>query len=193
MRRLVRYGIPILVVILFVIGLTSIHGEKAAKPTGLTLAQEQAQLKGSPPQLAALHSSGSQLFSASKSDFRDRIAGFKGTPVVVNKWASWCAPCVGEFPALQIAATRLGKRVAFLGIDTVDVNSDARHFLRRFPVPYPSVIDGNGHIGFAMDFPNGQPMTAFYNAQGKRTYLHQGPYRSGAQLVADVRRYALQQ
>ncbi len=37
----------------------------------------------------------------------------------------------------------------------------------------------------------GQPATAFYDARGERTYIHQGPYRTAEDFDADVRRYAL--
>jgi hypothetical protein len=47
----------------------------------------QAQLRGSPPQLAELHNQGAELLPTTRRTSR-RIAALKGTPVVVNKWAS---------------------------------------------------------------------------------------------------------
>jgi cytochrome c biogenesis protein CcmG, thiol:disulfide interchange protein DsbE len=192
MKKLIRYGVPVLIVALFVAGLAGVHSVKAPKATKLTLADMQAKLTGSPPQLAVLHAQGAQLLPTSKSAFHTRIAALKGTPVVVNKWASWCGPCRFEFPYLQTTATQFGKRVAFIGLNSGDVDSDARGFLKRFPVPYPSFIDPDDHVAFSVGMPTGSPITEFYDAAGKRTFVHEGVYASRALLAADVRRYALQ-
>lgn len=193
MARLVRYGVPLLVVALFVAGLTSLHTTKAPKATRLTLADMQAQLRGSPPQLAALHAAGGRLLPTTKSGFRAQLTKLRGTPVVVNKWASWCGPCRFEFPYLQTTATQFGKQVAFIGLNSGDVDTDARGFLHRFPVPYPSYIDPADHVAFSVGMPSGAPITEFYDRAGKRTYIHEGVYASRALLAADIRRYALAQ
>jgi cytochrome c biogenesis protein CcmG/thiol:disulfide interchange protein DsbE len=175
-----------------VVGLTQVHPAKAPKATALTLGDMQAKLRGSPPALAALHAQGAQLLPTSKSAFHARLAALKGTPIVVNKWASWCGPCRFEFPYLQTTATQFGKRVAFLGLNSGDADQDARDFLSRFPVPYPSFIDPADHVAFSVAMPTGSPITEYYDAAGRRTFVHEGVYSSRAQLVADVRRYALQ-
>jgi cytochrome c biogenesis protein CcmG, thiol:disulfide interchange protein DsbE len=192
-QRLLRYGIPLVIVALFVIGLSGIHQVKAPKKTGLTLKSMQAQLRGSPPQLAALHNQGAELLPTTKKNFKAKIAALKGTPVVVNKWASWCGPCRFEFPYLQRTATQFGRKIAFLGLNSADEDGDARAFLRRFPVPYPSFTDPLNHVGYSLHMPSGAPVTEFYNAAGKRTYTHAGVYATRALLVDDIRRYALQQ
>jgi cytochrome c biogenesis protein CcmG/thiol:disulfide interchange protein DsbE len=191
-KRHGKIAIPIVIVALFALGLSEVHSAKPPKPSTLTLAAMQAKLRGSPPQLAALHAIGAKLLSTSTGAFKTRLAALKGTPVVVNKWASWCGPCRFEFPYLQKVSTQFGTRVAFLGLNAGDVDSDARSFLRRFPVPYPSFIDPNYHVSFSVGMPTGSPITEFYDAAGKRTFVHEGVYASRALLTADVRRYALQ-
>lgn len=191
MNRRGRIVIPFVIAALFALGLAQVHVQKTPKASTLSLAQMQARLRGSPPQLAALHAKASQLLPTSKSAFHARLTALKGTPIVVNKWAAWCGPCRFEFPYLQTASTRLGKRVAFLGLDSVDVDTDARSFLRRFPVPYPSFIDPADHVAFSVGMPSGAPITEFYDAAGRRTYVHAGVYASRALLIADVRHYAL--
>src|SRR5690606_28853775 len=78
------------------------------------------ELAGSPPPLAALHSQGDELITGGKDAFEKRLAELKGFPVVVNAWASWCAPCRAEFPHFQNLAARYGKQVAFLGVNSED-------------------------------------------------------------------------
>jgi cytochrome c biogenesis protein CcmG/thiol:disulfide interchange protein DsbE len=110
-------------------------------------------------------------------------------PVVVNVWASWCSPCRAEFPLFQVASTRLGRRVAFVGVDTLDGASDARAFLAKFPVAYPSYEDPSGAIARSLAPTQGVPITVFLGRTGRVSYFHQGAYRSEADLVSDIRRY----
>jgi cytochrome c biogenesis protein CcmG, thiol:disulfide interchange protein DsbE len=147
-------------------------------------------LAGAPAPLAALYEQGNQLLDGGTSAYEKRIAGLRGYPVVVNVWASWCVPCRQEFPTLQKLSARYGKEVAFLGVNSEDSSDAAATFLREAPVPYPSysdpgkdIYDEIGGIGF--------PNTAFYDPSGKLVYVKQGAYGDEADLIADVRHYAL--
>jgi cytochrome c biogenesis protein CcmG/thiol:disulfide interchange protein DsbE len=123
--------------------------------------------------------------------FRTRLATLRGHAVVVNKWASWCGPCRAEFPVFQRASTQLGRRVAFLGVDSNDSDGDARDFLRRYPVSYPSYADPDQKVAKLFGATLAFPTTAFYRASGKLAYVHQGPYLTAAKLREDIARYAL--
>ncbi len=73
---------------------------------------------------------------------RIRLADFRGKVLVLNVWASWCAPCADEEPLLrQIALAETGSRVAFLGLNRVDVREGAQAFVKRFSIPFRSAID----------------------------------------------------
>jgi cytochrome c biogenesis protein CcmG, thiol:disulfide interchange protein DsbE len=182
------------VVAAVVIGLSQTHtSNKAPRTAALSPAAIRRALAGSPPPLAQLHAQASQLIPSSKDDFRRRLAALRGHPVVVNKWAAWCGPCRYEFPFLQRTSVSFGRRVAFLGLDAGDNNGDARAFLRRFPVSYPSFEDPNIRIATALGAALAFPTTIFYDATGKRRFIHQGAYQHQAQLVDDIRRYALMQ
>jgi cytochrome c biogenesis protein CcmG, thiol:disulfide interchange protein DsbE len=148
-------------------------------------------LAGAPPALAALHAQAGDVLGGGRAAFERRLRALRGHPVVVSKWASWCAPCRSEWPVWQRVSVTLGKRVAFLGLDARDPTAKARKYLRRHPVSYPSYADPRERISAAIPAPEGFPITSFFDRRGRLTYQHAGPYRSDAALVADVRRYAL--
>jgi cytochrome c biogenesis protein CcmG, thiol:disulfide interchange protein DsbE len=148
-------------------------------------------LAGSPPPLAALHREADKLLPGGLKAYEERLAALRGYPVVVNLWASWCGPCRFEFPTLQKVSARVGKRVAFLGVNSQDSNDAATTFLEEAPLPYPSYTDPDKAV-FGSLRATGLPDTAFYDRQGKLAYLKQGPYSDPADLEADVQRYALE-
>ena len=97
----------------------------------------------------------------------------RGTPVVVNVWASWCGPCRDEAPALASAAAEYGDRVRFVGIDVLDAKPDARAFIEEYGWPYPSIFDQTGAIRDALGLV-GQPGTVFYDDEGNVVQTHTG-------------------
>jgi len=131
-----------------------------------------------------------QLRSGGKPAFQRELRELRGKPVVVNKWASWCSPCRAEFPFLARQAEQRKGKVAFLGVDAQDVESDAREFLREEPVPYPSYSDPEQDIAGLFNGKVAFPATAFYDRAGKLVYLKQGGYASERKLSEDIGRYA---
>ena len=165
-------------------------GGGPTKSAGGACGAVPASLAGAPQPLASLHEQGCELLDGGPSAFKARLASLRGHPVVVNKWASWCGPCRAEFPHFQKASTALGKRVAFVGVDSNDNYGDARAFLRRFPVSYPSYKDGNNTIAQVFNGVVAFPTTVFYDASGKLKYIHNGQYPTEAALRRDIAKYA---
>jgi thiol-disulfide isomerase/thioredoxin len=147
-------------------------------------------LAGAPKPLAGLYHQANQLLRGGTSAFEQRLAGLKGHPVVVNKWASWCGPCRLEFPWFQDLSAKLGKQVAFVGVDSDDSTAAAKTFLGELPVPYPSYSDPGSDIAKVIKATVGFPGTAFYDSQGTLAFVRQGQYPSEAALAADIKRYA---
>ncbi|MDQ3647326.1 MAG: TlpA family protein disulfide reductase [Actinomycetota bacterium] len=143
-----------------------------------------------PAELKELRDQASTLLSGGKVAFARRLRELRGHPVVVNKWASWCGPCRAEFPFFANQAGRTGDRVAFLGVNSQDVADDARKFLLKNHVPYPSYSDPDQEVAGVFKGKVAFPATAFYDAKGELVYLKQGGYASERKLSDDIDRYA---
>jgi cytochrome c biogenesis protein CcmG, thiol:disulfide interchange protein DsbE len=151
---------------------------------------EQKRLEGAPPPLAALHEQANRLLGGGAEAYRARVAGLRGFPVVVNKWASWCPPCRAEFPYFRSQAVKRAKTTAFIGVDSNDSDADAREFLAEMPVSYPSYRDPDSEVAAVFKGVQAFPVTAFYDKRGRLAYLHQGGYASERRLSQDIDRYA---
>lgn len=179
-------------VAVLVIGLSQAGGGGGGqgKSAGGACGTVPVALKGAPKPLASLHEQGCEIVGGGPAAFKQRLASLKGRPVVVNQWASWCGPCRAEFPHFQKLSVELGKRVAFLGVDSMDNNGDAAAFLKQYPVPYPSFEDGDGKVAQVFNGVGPLPKTVFYDARGKLAFVHVGQYASEAALRRDISRYA---
>lgn len=71
---------------------------------------------------------------------------YQGRPMVVNVWASTCAPCVKEMPAFEAAHQRLGDAVAFVGVNNQDAAARADEFATKTGVTYDLVRDPAGEF-----------------------------------------------
>ena len=98
------------------------------------------------------------------------LAGFKGKPVLVNLWATWCAPCVREMPTLDKVAARAGDKLKVLTIsqdrDGVDL---APTFVRGGFKHLERYRDTEQKLGFAYET-GVLPTTVLYDAEGKEVW-----------------------
>lgn len=91
----------------------------------------------------------------------------RGTPLVLNFWASWCDPCREEAPILQEGWRRWGRRgVLFVGLDMQDLTDDALAFIEEFAVSYPTIRDPEDSVSLEYGV-TGIPETFFIDARGR--------------------------
>ena len=96
-------------------------------------------------------------------------ADLRGAPAVVNVWATWCAPCQAELPALVEVASAYEGEVAFLGVNYSDNAAQARSWEDDYGIPYPSLDDTSGGYADDLAFPY-LPHTLVVDAAGTIRY-----------------------
>jgi len=128
------------------------------------------------------------IFALSDSDGIERsISEWDGSALVVNFWATWCAPCRREIPLLNALQSEYADAgIQVIGV-AVDFREDVVAFLQEIAVNYPVLIGEQEAIdaaeAFGMDF-IGLPLTAFTDHAGRVVHLHLGEvHREQAEIV----------
>lgn len=106
-----------------------------------------------------------------------RLADFKGRPIILNFWATWCGPCKAEIPALVALADKYkAEKLTVFGISVDDSPEDLRRFAADYKMNYP-VLVGLGHDKFQETYDSLMvvPVTWFIRADGTVFRKHQGP------------------
>lgn len=112
------------------------------------------------------------------------LASYRGKVVVINFWASWCAPCRAEAAGLEHVAKATAGKVQFLGVATRDSAANAREFARDHGVTYPSITDKDGFLAAHFpQVPQSLPSTLVLDPEG----------RVAARVVAGIDQDELQQ
>jgi thiol-disulfide isomerase/thioredoxin len=98
-----------------------------------------------------------------------RLASFGGRPLMVNFWATWCAPCRREIPLLnKIRRERRSQNAEIVGI-AVDFRDDVLKFVQKVPVEYPLLIGEEDGLAAADAFGMGMafPFSIFVDSQNR--------------------------
>ncbi|HUJ54676.1 MAG TPA: redoxin domain-containing protein [Gaiellaceae bacterium] len=115
------------------------------------------------------------------------LASFRGKPVVLNFWASWCIPCKSEAKVLEQAwNTYRGRGVEFVGVDFHDVTSDARRFVVAHALTFPMLEDGSGSVTTGRYGVTAVPETYVVDREGRILAHLAGPI-TGAPFASEFR------
>lgn len=103
------------------------------------------------------------------------LAEHRGQVVVINFWGSWCVPCAAESAELNRTYQRYQDRgVVFIGIAWADQEGEARKFVQKYAVPYPTALDSEARI--AVDYGiTGVPETFLIDREGRLVEKWVGP------------------
>ncbi|HSC80465.1 MAG TPA: TlpA disulfide reductase family protein [Chitinolyticbacter sp.] len=108
------------------------------------------------------------------------VAQWRGKPLVVNFWATWCAPCREEIPEFIQLQKKYAGRVQFVGI-AIDDAVSAQAFIKQYKVNYPNLI-GEADVMKAMQLEGnvvgGLPFTTIYDARGNKVAAELGRLRA---------------
>lgn len=118
----------------------------------------------------------SELADVRLVDFDDRpvsIGDYAGRPLVVNVFASWCAPCVQEMPAIEAVKQETGEEVAYLGIATNDRVEDALALVERTGITWDLARDPQGEAAVELGVVH-MPTTFLVSADGEVVEQHGG-------------------
>jgi cytochrome c biogenesis protein CcmG, thiol:disulfide interchange protein DsbE len=108
-------------------------------------------------------------------DGKATLADYEGKVVVLNFWASWCKPCREESPLLEDWHGRIAARGGtVLGVDVLDVTSDAQEFIRDFELTYPMLKDRDGKALESFGVV-AYPETFVIDRKGRITAVRRGP------------------
>lgn len=123
-------------------------------------------LPGQPLRAAVLHS-----LTGKDKTFSD----YRGKPLIINVWASWCGPCRAEMGSLNRLAERYKKQFTVIGISTDDDRQAAQRFLKQYKVSFANHIDSNVFLENMLGADT-IPLTILVDAQGRVLEKARGAY-----------------
>jgi cytochrome c biogenesis protein CcmG, thiol:disulfide interchange protein DsbE len=104
------------------------------------------------------------------------IADYRGKWVLVNFWASWCAPCKTEAPALEsFQKENAAHNFTVLGVNLDDTTGDALDFVKRYGLTYPQLREGDGADRRDAYGMTGFPESFLVDPQGHVALIRRGP------------------
>lgn len=102
------------------------------------------------------------------------LTQYRGKPVVLNFWATWCHPCWDEHPVLTQTAQMTNGQIQFVGVVFQDEEPKIENFLRQRGWSYPTLVDVAGKTAIAYGV-GGVPETFFLDKTGKIVAKYAGP------------------
>ena len=96
-----------------------------------------------------------------------KLSDFKGKPVIVNFWATWCAPCEAELPEfVQTYEKYKDQGLVILGVNAQESGEDANKFVEKYNLSFPVTLDSRGEV-MGLYGVRGLPTTLFIDPEGR--------------------------
>jgi len=130
---------------------------------GCTLAPAHAGTPGEVPEGGYLREANMQGLNAQPR----KLSEYRGKPLIINVWASWCGPCRAEMGSLDRLARRYGgKKFNVIGISTDDDRNAADEYVRQAKLSFANYIDSKVFLENMLGA-NTIPLTVLVDAQGR--------------------------
>jgi len=118
--------------------------------------------------------SGDALPDLAKFNLEGKLPeSWKGKVVLLDFWASWCAPCAKSFPVLDELQKKYGDRVAVIGVSVDEKKGKMDSFLQKHPVSFAIVRDAEQKLVAIVEPPT-MPTSFVIDREGKVRFCHQG-------------------
>jgi thiol-disulfide isomerase/thioredoxin len=129
--------------------------------------------------MSSLAQAETAIFSAQLPDLQNKTQAFvqwKGKPLIINFWATWCGPCREEIPEFIALQKQYAGKVRFIGV-AIDELKDVSAFSKQYGINYPILFGEANAMELMRKEGNqlgGLPFTAIYNAKGERVAIELG-------------------
>lgn len=112
------------------------------------------------------------------------LSDFRGRPVLINFWATWCGPCRDELPDFQTVYEQQGgeERFVVLAVNNMESRDTVASFVKQIGITFPVALDPDGRVNFDLYHIQGYPTSILLDAQGVIVARFQGSLR-GPQLL----------
>jgi cytochrome c biogenesis protein CcmG/thiol:disulfide interchange protein DsbE len=151
---------------------------------GVVIIVVGSQLLGRPGPVTVTVAGGRAAVGHTAPDFstqtldgaRVRLSQYRGKPVLLNFWATWCAPCQDEMPLIQRASDmNKGQGLVVLAVNYQQTStSSMQAFLRKVDARFPAVFDPAGQIAGAYGVNVGLPVSVFIDRSGTVSFIQVG-------------------
>jgi len=113
----------------------------------------------------------------SLNDEQMTLSDFRGRPILINFWTTWCAPCRAEMPELERAYKVYaddGLVILAVNLTQQDALEDVQTFVEEFQITFPVLLDEESYVAQDLYRLVGLPMSVFVNSDGNITRIHMG-------------------
>jgi thiol-disulfide isomerase/thioredoxin len=119
------------------------------------------------------------------------LTAYKGHVVLVDFWASWCAPCRESFPWLnEMQQKKSAKGLIIIGVNVDENPEDAKQFLKKYPALFTLLFDPKGKYASYYNIP-GMPTTLLFDRKGVLQHTHSGFKKKKVQEYEQIIEQAL--
>lgn len=116
------------------------------------------------------------------------LIDFRGKPVMLNVWASWCGPCVNEMPLIQeVYDTWADDGLVILAVNSGESTAHVKQFIEAQGFSFPVLLDGDQTVTLGYNV-RGIPATFFINPDGVIEEIKVGGFTSQAQIEASLKK-----